>query len=167
LIFQWEWGDGQEEVKVLMVNEWTETIKLFVRVMQNTPSAILDSMPSILKSQTSSSLSLLNILLKGLHHFTTTNKMPPFWTIGALYGATSVAFGAFGAHGLKKRISDPAKLANWSTAANYQVQLSSPFPSSFSINNLAHPFRDPPPRNISRTEEHPRSLPLRSRNDHV
>ncbi|KAF2800916.1 DUF423-domain-containing protein [Melanomma pulvis-pyrius CBS 109.77] len=46
---------------------------------------------------------------------------PPFWTIGCIYGATSVALGAFGAHGLKKRIADPAKLANWGTAAHYQL----------------------------------------------
>ena len=44
-----------------------------------------------------------------------------FWTVGCIYGATSVVFGAFGAHGLKKHISDPARLANWSTAAQYQV----------------------------------------------
>lgn len=29
--------------------------------------------------------------------------------------------GAFGAHGLKKRIADPARIANWGTAAQYQV----------------------------------------------
>jgi hypothetical protein len=50
------------------------------------------------------------------YHFTM------FWTLGCIYGATSVAFGAFGAHGLKKRIADPAKLANWSTAAEYQAR---------------------------------------------
>lgn len=77
--------------------------------------------------------------------------MPPFWTIGCLYGASSVMLGAFGAHGLKKRISDPARIgtqpalshptttpsppineasppyvsltatANWGTAAQYQL----------------------------------------------
>ncbi|KAF2656609.1 DUF423-domain-containing protein [Lophiostoma macrostomum CBS 122681] len=47
--------------------------------------------------------------------------MPPFWTIGCLYGASSVMLGAFGAHGLKKRISDPARLGNWGTAAQYQL----------------------------------------------
>ncbi|TVY75877.1 UPF0382 membrane protein [Lachnellula suecica] len=45
----------------------------------------------------------------------------PYWTIGCVYGATSVLFGAFGAHGLKKRIADPARIANWSTAAQYQL----------------------------------------------
>jgi hypothetical protein len=49
--------------------------------------------------------------------------MPPFWTIGTLFGASSVALGAFGAHGLKSRIADPARIANWSTAAQYQVRL--------------------------------------------
>ncbi|GME25233.1 Membrane protein [Neofusicoccum parvum] len=44
-----------------------------------------------------------------------------FWTIGSLYGAASVAFGAFGAHGLKKHIADPQRLANWNTAAHYQL----------------------------------------------
>ncbi len=32
-----------------------------------------------------------------------------------------MAFGAFGAHGLKKHIPDPQRLANWSTAAHYEV----------------------------------------------
>jgi len=50
----------------------------------------------------------------------------PFWTIGALYGASSVMAGAFGAHALKKRIADPSKLANWGTAAQYQVISLSP-----------------------------------------
>jgi len=45
----------------------------------------------------------------------------PFWTIGCIYGAASVTLGAFGAHGLKRRISDPAKIANWGTAAQYQL----------------------------------------------
>ncbi|KAF2221945.1 hypothetical protein BDZ85DRAFT_283077 [Elsinoe ampelina] len=44
-----------------------------------------------------------------------------FWTIGCIYGASAVTLGAFGAHGLKKRISDPSKLANWNTAAQYQL----------------------------------------------
>ncbi|KAF2018562.1 DUF423-domain-containing protein [Aaosphaeria arxii CBS 175.79] len=45
----------------------------------------------------------------------------PFWTIGCLYGASSVMLGAFGAHGLKKRIADPQRIANWGTAAQYQL----------------------------------------------
>ncbi|KAI1081939.1 hypothetical protein F5B20DRAFT_39643 [Whalleya microplaca] len=44
-----------------------------------------------------------------------------FWILGCLYGATAVGFGAFGAHGLKKIITDPARLAIWSTAAHYQL----------------------------------------------
>ncbi|KAK2623641.1 hypothetical protein QTJ16_006822 [Diplocarpon rosae] len=47
--------------------------------------------------------------------------MPAFWTIGCLYGASAVTLGAFGAHGLKKRIADPQRIANWSTAAQYQL----------------------------------------------
>ncbi|KAL8337519.1 hypothetical protein RB598_006423 [Gaeumannomyces tritici] len=44
-----------------------------------------------------------------------------FWKVGAVSGASAVALGAFGAHGLKKHISDPQKLANWGTAAQYQL----------------------------------------------
>merc|ERR1712098_792749 len=58
-----------------------------------------------------------SILYLHQHH----NTMPPFWTIGCIYGASAVTLGAFGAHGLKKRIADPAKLANWGTAAQYQL----------------------------------------------
>ncbi|CAI4212031.1 unnamed protein product [Parascedosporium putredinis] len=46
---------------------------------------------------------------------------PIFWRIGAALGATGVALGAFGAHGLKSHISDPKRLSNWSTAAQYQL----------------------------------------------
>ncbi|KAK5942539.1 hypothetical protein PMZ80_005104 [Knufia obscura] len=46
---------------------------------------------------------------------------PLLFTLSTTYGATSVALGAFGAHGLKKRISDPARITNWSTAAQYQL----------------------------------------------
>lgn len=52
---------------------------------------------------------------------TTARKRNMFWTVGAIYGATAVCLGAFGAHGLKKSISDPARIANWGTAAQYQV----------------------------------------------
>ncbi|KAK4184210.1 hypothetical protein QBC35DRAFT_517722 [Podospora australis] len=44
-----------------------------------------------------------------------------FWKVGAVSGAMSVALGAFGAHGLKKKISDPTKLGNWQTAAHYHM----------------------------------------------
>ena len=44
-----------------------------------------------------------------------------FWKIGATYGGLAVALGAFGAHGLKKHITDPARIGNWNTAASYQV----------------------------------------------
>jgi hypothetical protein len=63
----------------------------------------------------------------------------PFWTIGCIYGATSVTLGAFGAHGLKKRITDPARIANWNTAAPFQMGSPS-FGYSVSqllINNMA------------------------------
>ncbi|KAK8009069.1 hypothetical protein PG991_011620 [Apiospora marii] len=42
-------------------------------------------------------------------------------TLAAVSGATGVALGAFGAHGLKKRISDPTRLQSWGTAAQYQL----------------------------------------------
>jgi hypothetical protein len=46
-----------------------------------------------------------------------------WWTVGSLYGAASVAFGAFGAHGLKSRGISDAKITSWSTAAHYQVNI--------------------------------------------
>ena len=52
---------------------------------------------------------------------TMSTSSETFWRIGAAYGAAAVALGAFGAHGLKKHIADPVKIANWSTAAQYQV----------------------------------------------
>ncbi|KAH6656969.1 hypothetical protein BKA67DRAFT_553865 [Truncatella angustata] len=42
-------------------------------------------------------------------------------TLAAVYGGTAVALGAFGAHGLKKKIPDPQRLQNWNTAAQYQL----------------------------------------------
>ncbi|KAI0443225.1 hypothetical protein F4803DRAFT_516150 [Xylaria telfairii] len=44
-----------------------------------------------------------------------------YWTLGCIYGATAVAFGAFGAHGLKKIVTDPAKLTSFATGAHYQL----------------------------------------------
>ena len=55
-------------------------------------------------------------------HPTSSRGRNIFWTLGALYGASAVCLGAFGAHGLKKTITDPAKLASFSTAAHYQVR---------------------------------------------
>ncbi|KAI5365980.1 hypothetical protein Slin15195_G075070 [Septoria linicola] len=45
----------------------------------------------------------------------------PWWIVGALSGASSVAFGAFGAHGLKSRGIAPEKIASWQTAAHYHL----------------------------------------------
>ncbi len=39
----------------------------------------------------------------------------------AALGFTGVAFGAFGAHGLKNAVSDPAQLAWWETGARYHL----------------------------------------------
>lgn len=52
-----------------------------------------------------------------------TMSSQAFWRVGAVFGAAAVGIGAFGAHGLKGRISDPAKIASWSTAAQYQVSV--------------------------------------------
>lgn len=42
-----------------------------------------------------------------------------FFIIAAIFGAFSVAFGAFAAHGLKPRL-DTHMLANWETGVRYQ-----------------------------------------------
>lgn len=44
-----------------------------------------------------------------------------FWRIGAALGALGVALGAFGAHGLEARVTDPAQLEWWHTAARYHL----------------------------------------------
>jgi len=41
-------------------------------------------------------------------------------SIAAVYGALAVVAGAFGAHGLKSRVS-PEQLSAWHTAANYHL----------------------------------------------
>jgi uncharacterized membrane protein YgdD (TMEM256/DUF423 family) len=41
--------------------------------------------------------------------------------LGALFGASGVLLGAFGAHGLQRRVTDPKVLQTWGTAANYQL----------------------------------------------
>ena len=43
-----------------------------------------------------------------------------FFLLGALSGALAVGLGAFGAHGLKNRLS-AARLENYETAARYQM----------------------------------------------
>ncbi|KAI8892629.1 hypothetical protein BC833DRAFT_353678 [Globomyces pollinis-pini] len=47
------------------------------------------------------------------------------WKLGCGLGLTSVGLGAFGAHGLKQKLAnDPEgakKVANWATAAHYQM----------------------------------------------
>ena len=43
-----------------------------------------------------------------------------FLAAGALYGATGVVLGAFGAHALASRLSD-SNLAVWDTAVTYQL----------------------------------------------
>lgn len=69
----------------------------------------------------------IKAVVSSLHHLVEpavsylTLFIMAFWMTGCLYGASSVMLGAFGAHGLKSRISDPARIANWGTAAHYQV----------------------------------------------
>lgn len=47
--------------------------------------------------------------------------MTKLWTaLGALHALVSVACGAFGAHGLRARLTE-RMLANWETAARYQM----------------------------------------------
>lgn len=66
-----------------------------------------------------------------------------FHTVACIYGASAVALGAFGAHGLKSRINDPARLANWSTAAQYQASNISTytFPVPLLILTIVDPLR--------------------------
>ncbi|KAI0109085.1 hypothetical protein GGR51DRAFT_512696 [Nemania sp. FL0031] len=49
------------------------------------------------------------------------NKKNMYWTLGCIYGAAAVGIGAFGAHGLKKVVTDPAKISSFATAAHYQL----------------------------------------------
>ena len=66
----------------------------------------------------------MNTEQSSLLHSTATRRRNMYWTIGCVYGATAVCAGAFGAHGLKKRISDPGRIGNFATAAQYQVRRS-------------------------------------------
>ncbi len=45
-----------------------------------------------------------------------------FWfQVGAVWGFLAVAMGAFGAHGLKDRLTELGQTANFQTAAHYQM----------------------------------------------
>ncbi|EFA75881.1 hypothetical protein PPL_10453 [Heterostelium album PN500] len=44
-----------------------------------------------------------------------------WWKIGGLSAASAVGLGAFGSHGLKKKVSDPVKLDYWKTASHYHL----------------------------------------------
>ncbi len=39
----------------------------------------------------------------------------------SISGALAVGLGAFGAHGLQNRITDPKRIKNWETAAHYHL----------------------------------------------
>eukprot|EP00931_Biecheleriopsis_adriatica_P085768 TRINITY_DN60572_c0_g1_i1.p1 TRINITY_DN60572_c0_g1~~TRINITY_DN60572_c0_g1_i1.p1 ORF type:complete len:118 (-),score=19.83 TRINITY_DN60572_c0_g1_i1:27-380(-) len=44
------------------------------------------------------------------------------WTsVGGIVGSLGVAFGAFGAHGLKNKVREPKLLDDWKTASSYQM----------------------------------------------
>jgi hypothetical protein len=45
----------------------------------------------------------------------------PWFRIGALSAGLAVVMGAFGAHGLKSKISDEKLLKTWETAAHYHL----------------------------------------------
>ncbi|KAI7896102.1 uncharacterized protein EV154DRAFT_280398 [Mucor mucedo] len=45
-----------------------------------------------------------------------------YWRAGSILGASGLALGAFGAHGLVKVVGDnPKKLKNWAMAAEFQI----------------------------------------------
>ncbi len=44
-----------------------------------------------------------------------------FWRLGGILGALGVALGAFGAHGLRDVVEDPAHLEWWETGARYHL----------------------------------------------
>lgn len=47
--------------------------------------------------------------------------MNSWYQLGCLSAASAVGMGAFGAHGLKKTVTDPARLKAWETAALYHM----------------------------------------------
>jgi hypothetical protein len=90
-----------------------------------------------------------------------------YWTIGCITGASAVALGAFGAHGLKKHISDPKALKNWETAAHYQVYPLSAAPlSPYGANGPTTALpRTCDPRRLAREPD--RGCSVHSRRYHV
>ena len=66
----------------------------------------------------------------------TTRPRNIYWSLACIYGASAVMLGAFGAHGLKKRIADPQRIANFGTAAQYQVRFQPPHTLSFACEPL-------------------------------
>jgi uncharacterized membrane protein YgdD (TMEM256/DUF423 family) len=51
----------------------------------------------------------------------TLNTTSPFWALGCASGCTAILCGAFGAHALASRVSDPKRLAVWATASSYHL----------------------------------------------
>src|SRR3954469_13720504 len=58
--------------------------------------------------------------VKMIHHKKVGEMMPFFIIAGAVNAAIAVAFGAFGAHALKEKLSEHY-LAIWETAVQYQM----------------------------------------------
>ena len=44
-----------------------------------------------------------------------------WWTVAGILGALGVALGAFGAHGLEGRVTDPHLMEVWHTASRYHL----------------------------------------------
>lgn len=99
-----------------------------------------------------------------------SNTSATWWRIGAVYGAAAVCLGAFGAHGLKQRINDPAKIASWATAAHYQVR-AAPAPHCAALRCDMADLSPPPARPFGCCPDRPRQpargRALDSRHDHV
>lgn len=100
------------------------------------------------------------------------NMSSSWWMTGCLSGASAVMLGAFGAHGLKSRISEPARLDNWKTAAQYQVcpstYRSETHPLGLGSNpRLVDPLRGLASSRTSRAEKHLGEEPLHRGHDHV
>ncbi|KAL6071155.1 DUF423 domain-containing protein [Balamuthia mandrillaris] len=50
----------------------------------------------------------------------------PWLVLGGLVGASGVAAGAYGSHGLVKHVSDKSRLKNWRLGVEYQLIHSAP-----------------------------------------
>ncbi|PNS20399.1 UPF0382 membrane protein [Sphaceloma murrayae] len=81
--------------------------------------AMLDSTTNILRYGQAQEPRLMKEVAQ--KRYGRTGKANAFWPLSPQPRGARGWVRAFGAHGLKKRISDPSKLANWGTAAQYQL----------------------------------------------